>query len=57
MYRTGTRFPAEYVCPITQEVMSDPVMISETGQVQSRASVLSALRCKCALVKLIESHA
>ena len=25
--------PAEFVCPITQEVMSDPVMISETGQV------------------------
>ena len=25
--------PAEYICPITQEIMTDPVMISETGQV------------------------
>ena len=35
MYRTDTGCPAEYICPITQEVMSDPVMISETGQVQA----------------------
>ena len=27
--------PAEFICPITQEVMIDPVMVSETGQVRS----------------------
>ena len=27
--------PAEFICPITQEVMTDPVMVSETGQVRS----------------------
>ena len=41
MYRTGTGCPAEYICPITQEIMSDPVMISETGQVRGRAFVSS----------------
>ena len=29
--------PAEFICPITQEVMTDPVMVSETGQVRSES--------------------
>ena len=29
----GARCPDEFICPITQEIMRDPVLISETGQV------------------------
>jgi len=34
--------PAEFICPITQEVMTDPVMVSETGQVRSGSRRTSA---------------
>lgn len=36
--------PAEFICPITQEVMIDPVMISETGQVSAKCGSTQELQ-------------
>ncbi|KAL3163426.1 hypothetical protein ABBQ32_009804 [Trebouxia sp. C0010 RCD-2024] len=36
--------PTEFICPITQEVMSDPVLLSETGQTYERTAILDWFR-------------
>lgn len=41
------RCPDEFICPITQEIMRDPVLISETGQVRQHHRRFRTHACTC----------
>ena len=51
--------PPSFYCPITHDVMADPVMLAETGQTFERAAILSWLqanqRCPLTNVQLQQS--
>jgi len=48
---TGTEItqediPAQFICPITQEVFQDPVVLGESGQTYDRSALVKALEAK-----------